>query len=578
MSNPHHDTMLEFPRIQIHDDESVLSFLRQVALLSGFRSEFWAVCATMGRHGRPMEAMPAPLRPVCEKFPALGSVDELLNSTHTLYQYWTCCSDDVARRRVRDSLIDAKPGPVRPCRLPVDLEPSPYDLMHCPECDRENATALGYMPTLTSHLPPFLSVCRRHEMCTLKAKQGGLFADACTARGDRGKLLRSLAYGKRTDGMLRTQGRAQNQKEAFRLSMSEQGFVTASGRYRWTEFLDAHCAFHSEPFADIRLTTVCLDKDLLRTALAGWLCGRKSLHPVIHCLVTWSLTEVSYAAPRHVPATHESRRRLDEAAVVGAVTFMPTLTSAAKLLGVAVTTLATRAEELGLPVNRKPAMLTAERRVAIQEAFDSNLPISTVAAQTGISVSTIYRVIRISGQLDQHRQVAASAREKRDCDDWAHFESKHPHASVRVLRRQKPALFARLYRRNRTFSKRGDAFDAKHRGASTRRRVRATLSGPELDRAIHSARLMNAFRRSARLSERRIAQYTGISPYSFRTCSSKVRSALAMVTERDSDFVDRRIREACDDIGNPNLSWRRWAALRHAGLRLFQRRLQTQEG
>lgn len=578
MSNPLHDTMLKFPRVEIHDGESVLSFLRQVALLSGFCSEYWAVCTAMGRHGRPMEAMPAPLRPVCEKFPVLGSVDELLNSTHTLYQYWTFCSDDIARSRIRDSLINAKPGPLRPCRLPVDLESSPYDLVHCPECDRLNATEFGYTPTLTLHLAPFLSLCPRHEMCALKAEQGGLFANACTETGDRRRLMRSLAYGRKADGMLRANGWVGNQKENFKVCMSEHGFVTASGRFRWTEFLDAHCAFHSEPFADIRLTTVCQDKELLRCALAGWLSGRKSLHPVIYCLVTWSLSEVSYAAQNRVPPTGKSRRRLDESAVVDAMTCMPTLTSAAQLLGVTVTTLATRAGELGLPVIRKPIVLSVDRREAIRKAFDSNLSVSTIAAQTGVSVSTIYRVIRVSGQFDQHRKVATHARERHDCDEWAHLDSENPHVPVRTLRRQKPALFARLYRLDRTFSKRSSVLlDVKPRDASTLRRARANIRGPELASAIQNAKLMNDFKRSPRLSEGRIVQLTGISPYSLRTCSSDVRRTLATVAERDTEFVDRRIREACADMKIPDLPCRRWAALRHAGMRLFQRRLQNQE-
>ncbi|MGF6654931.1 AraC-like DNA-binding protein [Paraburkholderia youngii] len=574
MLNPFRDDEQPYSRVEIHEGETVPSFLRQVALLSGFRSDYWVIYAAMGRRGPPLEAMPAPIRAVSERFPVLGSVDELLESAHMLYRYWTLCTDEIARRRVRDILTDATPGPLRPCHLPVDLEPSPHDLLHCPECDQVNAKEFGYSPTLTIHLAPYVSVCPRHEACILAAKQGGLFANTCTVTNDRARLVRSLDYSRRVEGILHANSEADKLKEDFKILLNERGFATPSGRFRWDEFLDAHCSFHSTPFADARLTAVCQDKKLLRNALAGWLNGRRSLHPVIFCLATWSLSEVSCDSTIRVKSKSQSRHRLEASAVVDAVTRAPTLTSAAELLGVSVTTLATRASELGLPVNRKPSVLHLDCREVIQAAFDLSLSISEIAAQVGVSVSTVYRVIRVSGQFDCRRTLSAHAREMRDIDEWMQLESERPNSSVCDLRKQRPALFARLYRCGHSFSnRRSMPHGARPNSGSELRKARTRPCGRNLNRAICDAQLANGFSRSPRLSERRVAKLTGISVYSLKTCSSSVRKTLEAVIETDKGFVERRVREAWAEMTTPELPCRRWEALRHSGIRLFRHRL-----
>ncbi|WP_424065376.1 TnsD family Tn7-like transposition protein [Paraburkholderia sp.] len=351
--------------------------------------------------------------------------------------------------------------------------------------------------------------------------------------------------------------------------MNEHGFTTSSGRFRWNEFLDAHCALHSEPFADARLTAVCLDKELIRSALVGWLSGRRSLHPVIYCLATWSLSQVSWTSPNHVKSKVQSRNRLESSAVVSAITRSPTLTSAAALLGVTATTLATRAGELGLPVARRPSVLKVECKEAIEKAFDSNLSPLAIASRLGVSVSTVYRVVRVSGQFDRRRTLIARARAKNNLDEWASLVSENTRASIQELRRQKPALFARLYRQSRGFTKCMATF-SKPRPNNCRR---SRVCQREFDRAIKNAQMMNGFSRSPRLSARRITQLAGISAYSLRTCSGSSRSIVTAVVEREREFVERRICEACVEMRVANLPCKRWAALRHSGMRLFRHRL-----
>lgn len=562
------------PHGRIAACETVPSFLRRAALLSGYRTEFWVLQAAMARSAPPLEAMPAPLRLLCEVFPRLGGVDELLRSDHLLFNYWTSCASEDSRQRVRSTMIDALPGPIRPCHLPIDLEPSPHDAFHCPECDAHHLANQGFAPTLAIHVAPFVSLCPTHGAFTIEMNKRGLFACECIDRTSRQAKQRSHEFGRRTQALVQSLLPSEDRLKALRAQLQERGFLSAEGHLRWKQFIPAHLAFHSEPFADARLTLVSRDADLIQTSVANWMSGRRCLHPVIYLLAEWSLSEIS-SPPVAKPNVVVRRDAPSHAAVVDAIAQTNSLSSAATSLGVATTTLVTRASELGIELHLKPSKLKPEFRTLIEESFVHGVSVEAVAAEFDVSIPSVYRILRASGQLKSERARLDGVRDERDCGRWLGMVYSSPDCSLTQLRKNAPALYARLYRNKREILTAQPHERKKHKvqavgGHWSYLQSRALLA---IQASVSTTRVAPHLR----LSTRRIRFLTGLSPYSLLRASAEIRGELNKARETKSRFVERRIEEACGEMGVPVIGHQRWRVLRYLGMRLSATRLNFAE-
>lgn len=575
MTNAFEDSMRCFdasksPHSAIIEDETIPSFLRRVALLSGYRSDFWSIHAAMSRNGPPLEGMPAPLRLLSEAFPQLGTADDLIHSRHLLFTYWTSGADEGHRSRVRSTLIEASPGPIRPCHLPIDLEPSPHDCFHCPDCDALNMERVGFAPTLVVHIAPFVSVCPVHGAFTFERNRRGLFASECIDTTNSLARQRSHAFGQRVQLLLQSAMTSDERLLRLRASLLERGFMTEGGRVRWEQFLKAHIALHSEPFADERLSIVARDADLIRASVSKWMSGRSSVHPVVYLLVEWSLSEISSSAV--AGSTAPVRRvAITPDAVRDAIARSGTLSSAARLLGVATTTLATYAEKAGVEIRRKPLKLKPEMRTAVERSFANGSSVEAIVDEFHVSLSSVYRILRASDAGQRKRTAIRREQAMRDQAKWLELAQEMRGGSITLLRESAPALFARLYRAGQLPDLLSNRRTMRYKGC--RKAARARYLQAESARSISATRAMTRKAGSQRLSLRHIGVLTGLSQYVLTQPDEGTHRTVAETYETDAAFVERRIREARSEACTPLIQGKRWAALKLAGLRLIPRRL-----
>ncbi|WP_254067497.1 TnsD family Tn7-like transposition protein [Burkholderia sp. L27(2015)] len=259
------------------------------------------------------------------------------------------------------------------------------------------------------------------------------------------------------------------------------------------------------------------------------------------CLLCWTLSEV--VAPHEQPVRAASRRPLDKDQVYAALAQHSTASKAARALGVGATTFLTRATELGCTVRRKPSRLTDEVVDEVKRRFAKGERIEEIATKTGISVPSIYRIIRGSGQLALHQQTIQAERADDARKRWLAMEDVNPAASLSKLRTMAPKLYARLYRSDRTWL-------ISHGVRSTRtgaqRRPRAHI--PELKararRAIIETATISPVPKASRFTANGVSEKTGLSPYYLNNCDGKTAHVLRTVTETRSSFVTRRHLEA----------------------------------
>ncbi|WP_429454636.1 TnsD family Tn7-like transposition protein [Paraburkholderia sp. 40] len=402
----------------------------------------------------------------------------------------------------------------------------------------------------------------------------GLLACECIDRTNRHAKQRSHEFGQRTQALVQALLPSEDRLKAFRAQLQERGFLSAEGYVRWKQFIPTHLAFHSEPFADARLTLVSRDADLIQMSVANWMSGRRCLHPVIYLLVEWSLSEIS-SPPVAKPNVVVRRDAPARAAVMDAIAQTNSLSSAATSLGVATTTLITRAAELGLELHLKPSKLKLGLRTAIEKSFVHGVSVEAVAAEFDVSIPSVYRILRATGQLKSERARLDGVRDERDRCRWLGIVYSSPDCSLTQLRKKAPALYARLYRnKQETLAAQPHECEKHkiHAGGGHRSYLQS--------HALLSIRASVSTTRVAprlRLSTRRISFLTGLSPYSLLRASAEIRGELNKARETKSRFVERRIEEACGEMGVPVLGHQRWRVLRYLGMRLSATRLNLTE-
>ncbi|WP_408467243.1 TnsD family Tn7-like transposition protein [Paraburkholderia fungorum] len=572
----HHPTPENFSRLRrptLVAGETVPSFVRRAAVLSGYRSEFWAFKAQMGRQHRPLEAMPSPLAKLCDELQSDGATpDALLRQGHTLYGYWTCCANDNTRARVRSILIYGRPGPIRPCRLPVNLEPNPYDIFHCPECDERHLEELGCRPTLVVHQAPFVSLCPTHGCRLNEAQNRALFGSECICATSASSNLRSLEFAQRTQHLIENLTGGDDLVRGFKASMQERGFVTQCGRVRWQQFVKAHNAFHSEHLPDARLNTVCHDDELLRRTINGLMNDTGCPHPVLYCLLDWSLTEIACTSGQVVSATSNGRKPLPETLVRAAFDANRNATAAANSIGVSVNTFITRALELGLPVRLKPSLLAPSVRAEIGNLFKSGMSIPSIGTMLGVSVCSVYRALKAAGLRESDAELVRAARIAAVRKSLGVAAVMNRQLTITQLRKQNPALYARAYRADKRLILQYTNADvhtpANH--AKPRKRRHMEAQARAAIRNLHARAKSNHF---PRVSIHRVGFETGLSDFYLSSCGPKTKALLRVVVENEGEFVARRVAEAAVEFGGPQGYCERWKALRWAGLRMTRARL-----
>ncbi|MFM0412090.1 TnsD family Tn7-like transposition protein [Paraburkholderia dipogonis] len=358
----------------------------------------------------------------------------------------------------------------------------------------------------------------------------------------------------------------------FRVMMQERGFVTENGRIRWQQFWKAHRAFHSGQFADVRLNAVCHDESMLRDAVKGLMSNTGCVHPVLYCLAHWSLTSVARTSTPKVNVASKSRKKFPEAVIRKAFATNPTATSAAKSIGVAVTTFVIQARELGLQVRRKPSRIDSCVIRRVGEMFKSGENIPTIASAIGLSVCSVYRVLKLTGlqQAQVERRSALRIADARH--SWGMVALTNKRLSISQLRKQNPALYARTYRADKGLI--GAHVSAPPRLAKAGRRLRKQRSLEAQARAaIRSSLFENPARQFIRVSTRQINRRTGLSEFYLGSCEPETLALVNNIVESKDEFVERRIAESSAELAGKNVYCERWKALRRAGLRITPARL-----
>nr|WP_284144058.1 TnsD family Tn7-like transposition protein [Ottowia testudinis] len=129
-----------------------------------------------------------------------------------------------------------------------------------------------------------------------------------------------------------------------------------------------------------------------------------------------------------------------------------TVTRASRELGVDTNTGMAWAAEQGFTIRRRPKVLTSEVRKKVIRLLKRGVHKAEAATAGNVSVETITSLLRSEVGLHQAwKDAQFEGNRRRNRRRWVRWVSANPHSGVKAARLAEPAVYAWLYRNDRTW-------------------------------------------------------------------------------------------------------------------------------
>jgi transposase len=280
------------------------------------------------------------------------------------------------------------------------------------------------------------------------------------------KLTTALMESNRADGWLAVDA----VQHTLRARLRERGWLTATGNVRLTvaaaDYLQ-HCSMLRLPSELASLPSTVEEAQTQIGRLTRTL--RSGLHPIrLLVAIDWLFSGVDDFLALHAGATDVEPDRPSDEVIASAR--QPTselahrarlaellksgtsATSAAKDIGIDVSTAMAWAAAEGIQVPRRPKVLKAEVRASLLHCLRNGMDKADAAGRHGISLETVTRLLHTEIGLHSAWKVArATAAQRRARGAWQKLLRDHPALGVKLLRAMDAASYAWLYRNDRAW-------------------------------------------------------------------------------------------------------------------------------
>ncbi len=399
--------------------------------------------------------LPTGLRGFASRFgEPLGRADPAYwVSSHTLAPYFGSTLTAVRREAFQGRLLETDLGPRRPL-LPVSVDEwLAGPPLICPECEAHFQRTLGHSVVLRQWLTPFATRCSDHGEPLQRCSHW----TPLSAR----KLAHCPLIPGREEGSLELTASVQGILGGERDLLSElgellqsRGLVTPKGSIRRRPLVKHLVQFSQGRFEHPELDDLLSTQAKAEALLAPLWNGRGTLHPSVAAILISTLEALE---PTSQPSLWEPRRDIRSPELDAALANGQRPTQAADSFGISVQSAIQRAMELGIPVGRRPKVLTPDLTNQVKSQLRTGQAVGAVAHSTGLSQSTVYRILSASTDL---KAAWTSRLSQRFGDDltlrrerFAALVQRHPEMGAKDLRGLAPADYAFLYRVDRDWLK-----------------------------------------------------------------------------------------------------------------------------
>lgn len=440
----------------------------------------------------------------------------------------------------------------------------------CPECDDRHQSELGFSWVHRCWLLPFVTRCTEHGELLHEHPQW-------TPRGRGPRREREvipwrqelgLDLARRSRNMLECEQSVLNELAGL---LTSRGFKHPGGTVRRAPLVEVVGRYASGRSEHPELAWLLGTRAKLTRLLSPlWSRGKVTLHPTVALYVLDALREQPEVQPQLELELNLRERQAEQVrkwqALGEALAAAPTATQAAKSTGVSVTTAVVSALSAGLEVQLRPKVLTKAKRAQVEALLAAGKRPGQVAAATGLSPSTIYRVMRANSTVrEQNAQVLRQASISHRKEVWMTLMARKPELGVAELRRLEPGVYTYLYRHARDWLQ--EASPAKRKPVTPAAVAGRLPSGAD---AVLAATIRAAGQASA---HSRVTPTQLLAKGALRASSLKkvkapgATAALTGAAESDRSYVVRRLEAAVTKVLQDGLAVTPWRVLRASGLR-----------
>ncbi|MHA6842564.1 TnsD family Tn7-like transposition protein [Ralstonia pseudosolanacearum] len=549
------------------DGETVNSFLRRAASFAG-TSTLRRISRQLLARCPGLDGMPSRLDEFQARIGYLFGDRDALEAKHTLLAYELLGvppdRHEVQRARLRTRCV----GPIRSSRLPVLLAPSEGAFPACPECKEEALDRYGFSFTHRRDVAPFVVACPYHFCWHGSSAQRQLLFDAqCRRTLSTERLRNAIQFSMHSAACVE----GDNMTSAYRKAgvidaLRKARWLMESDRFRLSELVQTFQSFFRDRFDDCRLDALVSTSDYVEAALRALMREDRAIHTVWCILLTWFTQHSECRLPCSSARGHREVKVFAEDRVRTALSVHGTVVSAARELGTSAHQLTIFCRCAGIPVDARPSKLDDVMLATIRQHLAVGMHPQQVAHATGMSTSSIYRILAAMPSVDSHYRRLV----KRSTDDakqlWLMRRAEHPEATPTQLRHRAPDTFAVLYRNAPEWLKhqtpRPRAAPAPTRGCVRRSTVALSALARAAD--VAGSYLDSLDGPPVRRSAYRFRELLGINEYALK--SSIARLALQGFSQSRDDFIAARV--SWVTRRRPHIRLDDWRIARAAMLRL----------
>jgi hypothetical protein len=352
-------------------------------------------------------------------------------------------------------------------------------LRFCPACAKADCESIGIATWYRAHQFPGVLVCPYHgvplvafDCLAQRLKRQQLFLPAAVGKWNgqhsvptfddqaREKLLHVSRLIAQLFSLRSLPVDPLTWRNHYLAHLADRGLATTSLRVHQqalrSELLDFWTVMRNLPPFDGILAR-CDGDDSWLTSL--YRRPRSAHHPLLHVLLIGFLAEsiesflsAGISSPAIAPAPHRRASAATEGKIATLAADGRSIRQVAKELGLSVNAVLVKAEKIGVGFTRRPKKVDAAVHLLVQRALAVGDTIPDIVNTTGLSASTVNRILGADRGLQTQR--AAKVREKR----LAHARDKliaaavaSPSGGFKALQAALGADFIWLYRHDRTW-------------------------------------------------------------------------------------------------------------------------------
>ncbi|WP_407642550.1 TnsD family Tn7-like transposition protein [Caballeronia arvi] len=484
--------------------------------------------------------MPSSLRAFHSSIGHLYCSVETLLGRHTHFDYYCRGLPQNRLGEQRARLLGKLPGPVRLCRLPVLFTPSEGEYLICADCRRAAADRYPFEYVHRNHVAPFVTVCALHGgPLESPSRQGLLFDQLCRSSPTRHQLLYAIEFAGRTadcvdDGLFGVS----YQKDNVVNALTEAGWIAECGRIHLIRLIEEFQLFFASSFSDERLSMLLSSHGNVESALRALTRPDRALHPVWCILFAWFAQECSHWQRTATNRTRRPTAFPEDRIIRELLEKHGSLTRVAREVGVDPHRLSLRCRVAAISVVTRARRVDESQLQTMRSLLREGGRPDDVAQTMRVSVSTVYRVLAASPDLQSPRSRAVNNRVVVAKRHWLSLCRRAPNAGVTNLRAKAPAAYAQL-RRNApswlsTHSPRAQR-TARRSGAKAPVELTRTLS---LAAGLAATDCSRVDRPPLRRSRYRLQQKLGISEYALASTEVAAMSTSSLES-RDQAIANR---------------------------------------